>query len=153
MNYQWTIMADDTTGHTRTIERSHVTDTARLCAAMTSLGMVHPTPFPDFPDSDPLTGDDFRDEQPITDRSHAFLRALRAVRIDHGSHGDDRVPGIPGHKLASCDDWHVTAPECAEALRAYDAARTAGTPHSAELADDVVPFLREAAAFRGFRVS
>ncbi|SDD56015.1 hypothetical protein [Actinokineospora iranica] len=151
MTYQWAIVGG--TQPCRTVTHHHYAETVRLCAAMTGIGMAHATTFPSFPDSDHLADADFRDERPVTDRSRAYLRALRAIQVDHGSHGRDRVPGIPSHKLSSADHWHVTAPECIEALAAYDAARRTGFPLPARLADDIVPFLRHAARSSGFRVS
>jgi len=134
------------------IERGFTLGTTRLCQAMVGLGMAYPSPVPEFPDSDHLDRGDFRDQQPVTDRARAYLQALERTRVDHGSHGAARLPGIPVHKLASGDGWHVTAEECGEAVAAYEFATTTGTPHPDAFADDVLPFLRTAARHDGFRV-
>lgn len=134
------------------IERGFSLGTTRLCQAMIELGMAHPSAVPEFPDDDHLDRGDFRDEEPVTYRARAYMQALELTRVDHGTHGDERLPGIPVHKLASGDDWHVTAQECDEALAAYESATIAGTPHPDAFADDVVPFLRTAARYGGFRV-
>lgn len=134
------------------IERGFTLGTTRLCQAMVELGMAHPSPVPDFPDSDHLDRRDFVDEQPATDRARTYMQALAAVQAEHGTRGAARLPGIPAHKLTSGDGWHVTADECAEALGAYELATTAGAAHPAAFADDVVPFLRTATRYGGFRV-
>ncbi|UUV32113.1 hypothetical protein NQK81_01310 [Amycolatopsis roodepoortensis] len=137
---------------TTRIERGFTLGTARLCEAMVALGMAHPSPVPDFPDSDHLAAADFDGEQPVTDRARDYLRALAALQVDHGTHGANRRWGIPTHKVSSGDGWYVTADECNEALSAYENARVVGAPHPDAFADDVVPFLRKAARFGGFRV-
>ncbi|WNV83134.1 hypothetical protein [Umezawaea sp. Da 62-37] len=151
MGYVMQVQANPGVEQTATLRRGFTLGTTRLCQAMVALGMAHPTPVPQFPYSDHLDRDDFRDDQPVTDRAHAYLRALEQTRTDHGSRGHARLPGIPVHKLASGDGWHVTAQECREALAAYQLATTTGTPHPAALGDDVLPFLRTAARHNGFR--
>ncbi|RAS59497.1 hypothetical protein C8D87_114109 [Lentzea atacamensis] len=131
------------------IERGVALETTALCNALVELGMAFPSPVPEFPDGDHLDRSDFRDEQPITSRAREYLQALELVRADHGDTG---MPGIPTHKLASGDGWHVPAHECAQALAAYDLARAAGAEHPAAFADDFIPFLRTAARYQGFRV-
>ncbi|WP_370973926.1 hypothetical protein [Amycolatopsis sp. cg9] len=137
---------------TTRIERGFAHGTTSLCQAMAELDMAHPSPVPDFPASDHLDRHDFDGEQPVTDRARAYMQALTQVQADHGTHGAARLPGIPWHKLASGDGWHVTGDECAEALAAYEIALAAGADHPAAFADDVIPFLRTAARYGGFRV-
>jgi hypothetical protein len=134
------------------IERGFALETTELIEALVELGMAFPSPTPDLPDGDHLDRSDFRDEQPITDRARDHLQALEVARIDHG--GTDQ-PGIPTHKLASGDHWHVTAGECAQALAAYEltVAVPGGAEHPASFAGDFIPFLRAAARCGGFRVS
>lgn len=134
------------------IERGFSLDTTRLCQAMVELGMAHPSPVPEFPASDHLDRGDFDGEQPVTDRAHAYLRALAELQADHGTGGPARLAGIPTHKLSSGDGWYVTVGECSEALAAYEVATTAGATHPDAFGDDVVPFLRTAARYGGFRV-
>lgn len=134
------------------IERGFTHGTTSLCQAMIDLAMAHPSPVPDFPASDHLDRRDFDGEQPATARARAYMQALAEVQADHGTRGTARLPGIPTHKLASGDGWHVTADECAEALAAYELATTSGAAHPAAFADDVIPFLRTAARHGGFRV-
>ncbi|MFI6029481.1 hypothetical protein [Amycolatopsis magusensis] len=105
------------------IERDFPLGTARLCQAMIELGMAHQGSMPDFSASDPLDRSDFVDEQPATDRARIYMQALAEVQADHGT---DRLPGIPAHKLASGDGWHVTVLECVESVGAYELAVTAG---------------------------
>lgn len=132
------------------IERGFALDTTQLCEALVKLGMAFPSPVPALPDGDHLDRGDFRDGQPLTDRARDHWQALELAWVDHG---DAEMSGIPTHKLASGDDWHVTARECSQALAVYDLALTAGVEHPAAFADDFVPFLRTAARHQGFRVS
>lgn len=153
MGYEMHVQEAPDFEETTFLERGFTLGTTRLCQAMVGLGMAHPSAVPEFPDSDHLGRDDFRDEQPITDRARAYMQALARTQVDHGTHGAVRQPGIPTHKLTSGDGWHVTADECTEALAAYELATTAGAPHPNAFAADVVPFLRRAARYDGFRVN
>ncbi|GAA2678889.1 MULTISPECIES: hypothetical protein [Actinosynnema] len=152
MPYAMTVQDAPDAGRNTRIERGFGLDTTHLCRAMLDLGMAHASPVPQFPDGDHLDRSDFRDGEAVTYRARAYVQALELVRVDHGSHGDDWLPGIPVHKLASGDDWHVTAQECTEALAAYESATGSGALHPAAFADDLVPFLRTAARHGGFRV-
>ncbi len=64
-------------------------------------------------------------------------------------HSYDERPGIPLHKLCMNEGWWVTQVECKTALELW---RRGGSPKMAEFRDDVIPFLRQAAANGGFRV-
>jgi hypothetical protein len=134
------------------LRRGYFADTDQLRRALVALGMAFDTPVPEFPDSDHLDRTDFRDDEPVTDRARRYHQQRERVLADHDTGAQDYQPGIPTHKLSSADGWHVTDKECTEALAAYAAARRAGATHPAAFGADVIPFLRTAAAFAGFRV-
>lgn len=135
------------TPHTH-LDRAYFGGSDQLRQTVVQMGMGFDSGAPDFPDSDHLDGTDFRDGEPITDRARSYLGQHERVLAEHGT---DDAAGIPGHKLYSADGWHVTASECAQALAAYQRAILTGVPHPAAFAADVIPFLRTAAAFEGFR--
>ncbi|SDP96383.1 hypothetical protein SAMN04487905_12020 [Actinopolyspora xinjiangensis] len=116
---------------------------------MVRLGMAFTSDMPTFPESGHLSEEEFTNQgEPVTEQARTYLAQLDETLSAHGGDG----AGIPLHKFGSNDGWHVTAVECADAVAAYDRARTAGTPHPNELEGDVVPFLRTAAQCDGFRV-
>jgi len=134
------------------LRRGYVAGTEALRRALVELGMAFDTLVPQFPDSSHLDRTDFRDDQPVTDRARRYLQQREQVLTDHGTGTGDYQPGIASHKLYSADGWHVTDTECTQALAAWEAATRAGARASAALGADVIPFLRTAAAFGGFRV-
>lgn len=74
-----------------------------------------------------------------------FVAAV-AFRLKHSY---DERPGIPLHKLCMNEGWWVTQVECESALALW---KRAGRPMLSEFRDDLIPFLRQAAANGGFRV-
>ncbi|ASR39978.1 hypothetical protein BAY61_32375 (plasmid) [Prauserella marina] len=120
--------------------------------ALVSLGMAFWSDVPDFPESDHLSGDDFNDGDPVTERAKVYVQAVERTLADHGVGDADHIGGIPAHKFSSNDGWHVTDKECLEALNAYEVSIQAGDSHPEALHDDVIPFLRTAAKYEGFRV-
>jgi hypothetical protein len=134
------------------LRRGYFAQTHRLCSALVALGMAFDSLVPQFPDSDHLDSTDFRDDRPVTDRSRRYLQERARVLADHGTDMEEYLPGIPTHKLASADGWHVTDKECGQALAAYEAALLDGTAHPADFGEDLIPFLRAAAAAEGFLV-
>lgn len=136
------------TPHTH-VDRAYFGGSDQLRQTLVEMGMGFDSPVPEFPDSDHLDRTDFRDGEPITDRAWRYEIQRADVLADHGA---GSAAGIPGHKLYSADNWHVTACECAQALAAYHQAIHTGLPHPAAFGADVIPFLRTAAAFDGFRV-
>ena len=72
--------------------------------------------------------------------------------VDHLRAHEGDTPGIPAHKLRSNNGWHVTREECVQALATYDEAVAGGAAHPESFREDLVPFLRTAAAHDGFEV-
>jgi hypothetical protein len=138
--------------HHSYLRRGVFAGTVELRVMLIQLGMGFDSPMPEFPENDFLDRTDFRDDEPLSERAKLYMQALERTLADHGTGDAEYVPGIPTHKLASSDAWLVTAQECAEALAAYDKAMQAGIPHPETFADDVIPFLRCAANYEGFRV-
>jgi hypothetical protein len=75
-----------------------------------------------------------------------YEAALARLLSAHGHTGE---PGIPLHKLRTNLGWHVTAAECAAAVRAFD---ELAEPPPAVFGPRLVPFLRAAADGDGFEV-
>ncbi|MFI6029466.1 hypothetical protein [Amycolatopsis magusensis] len=125
-------------------------DMGKVRAALVQFGMAFESPAPEFPESDHLTGADYCPAG--LPRSLAAVLYERARLHALTEHGDFDDPAIPSHKLASADGWRVTAGECAAAVTAFDAARMLGLARPAALDDEVVAFLRAAAALEGCRV-
>ncbi|WP_258904066.1 hypothetical protein [Actinokineospora sp. UTMC 2448] len=118
-----------------------------IIAAMASLGMLFPsTPLGIPSGGRAITLADYdRHGHPVTEAACQYWRRWKHLLADHAV---DQAPGIPGHKLATNDGWHVTRTECAQALRAY----TAAGRHPEVFGRALVPFLRVAARHDGFRV-
>jgi hypothetical protein len=121
--------------------------------AMVDLGMAQWTdhdafPPPPSPYETHVDYDDNDQQIGLTDEGKKYLEAVKQHLVAHV--GDQ--PVIPSHKFTSNDGWHVTKGECAEALKAYDAAMADGTDHPARFYDDLIPFLRLAAEHDGFEV-
>lgn len=123
-----------------------------LRITLVQLGIGFDSLMPEFPDNDFLDRSDFHDGEPVTERAKLYTQALERTLTEHDADAAEYLPGIPTHKLASNDGWHVTDKECAEALAAYEMAIQAGAEHPAAFDDDVIPFLRTAANHQGFRV-
>jgi hypothetical protein len=121
--------------------------------ALVRLGMAFWSDMPDFPESDHLTRDDYDDDgAPASERAKVYMQAVERTLADHGAGDAEYIGGIPAHKFSSNDGWHVTDKECVEALNAYEVSIQAGDAHPEALHDDVIPFLRTAAKYEGFRV-
>lgn len=104
---------------------------------------------PAFPRHDSY-GVTYNDEDEVVgDRAKEYEKDL----ADHLSWHGPEIPGIPLHKFCSNDGWHVTREECRAALHLYEEALKSGEPHPESFMDDVIPFLREAAATDGFEVN
>lgn len=95
-------------------------------------------------DGSPLLSPDY--ERPTTGQGRAYAdEAERRL-----SWRPERA-GIPIHKLCSNDGWIVTAAECREALDSvHEYEETHALPEAFD--DDVLPFLRTAAAADDFEV-
>ena len=152
MDYDMYVQGAPDTEQDTYLRRGFFGGIAQLRMELVRLGMGFGSPMPEFPENDFLDRTDFRDGEPISERAKRYMQALEQTLAEHGTGDDEYVPGIPTHKLSSNDGWHVTDKECAEALAAYEAAMQAGIPHPAAFADDVIPFLRAAANYQGFRV-
>jgi hypothetical protein len=124
---------------------------ARIVAAMARLGMVVDTgPPPKFPLWAVYGVSDFDAVgRPVGGRAGEYETALRRIL---SSHGRSSEPGIPLHKLRTNLGWHVTADECRAAVRRYDRWRGLDQPSPAAFGEDLMPFLRAAAARDGFEV-
>lgn len=118
----------------------------RLADLLIGAGMAYwphgEAKMPDMPmfyddDQDPLTGDSVVPEHRAVEWS--YLRATW-----------DERPGIAAHKLCRTNDgWWVTRAECESALKLWE---RAGEPPVVDRLGDVLPFLRAAAEYEGFRV-
>jgi hypothetical protein len=84
--------------------------------------------------------------RPLGGRAEDYEAALERILSDHG-HTDE--PGIPLHKLRTNLGWHVTAAECAAALRAFE---ERAEPPPAVWGTRLLPFLRTARSGDGFEV-
>ncbi len=84
--------------------------------------------------------------RPLGGRAADYEAALERILSDHG-HTDQ--PGIPLHKLRTNLGWHVTAVECAAAVRAFE---IQGAAPPAVFGPRLLPFLRSARAHDGFEV-
>lgn len=121
--------------------------------ALANVGMAVASTMPEIPDDSHLSQEDFSDDgEPATENATLFVQALMRMLADHGAGDAAYLGGIPLHKLGSNDGWHVTDTEVTAALAAYDTFIQAGQPHPEEFDDDVIPFLRTAARYQGFRV-
>ena len=67
-------------------------------------------------------------------------------------HGKTDAPGIPVHKLGSNLGWHVTAQECADAVRGLQRHLDQGGESPAVFGSQLVPFLHAAMTHDGFEV-
>lgn len=118
--------------------------------AMVELGMAFWSehgPFPEYPGYEHFDAED----EPVTDEGREYAARVAKLLSWHGD--DPQAQGIPSHKFTSNDGWHVTKQECEQALAAYDAAMAAGHVHPERwFRDDLIPFLRHAAAADGFEV-
>lgn len=120
----------------------------RIVTAMTGLGMVvDGGPPPRFPLWAVYGVSDFDSVgRPLGGRARDYEAALEKILSWHGNTDAD---GIPVHKLSSNLGWHVTADECAGALRCLD--RRGERPPSV-FGTELLPFLRTAAGHDGFEV-
>lgn len=140
---------------------------SRIAYAMRTFGMSFDAesyveiPALPTPGDHGITWDDVADETVNGPRKRAFTEALDKVLRWHGP----EVPGIPSHKLSSCDGWIVTPVECRSALALW---RKAGKPditttdrERPRLAEDegaserwreFLTFLDVAAEYGGFEV-
>ena len=84
--------------------------------------------------------------RPLGDRAADYEAALERILSDHG-HTD--LPGIPLHKLRTNLGWHVTATECADAIRAFE---DQDRPPPPVFGPRLLSFLRSARAIDGFEV-
>lgn len=106
---------------------------------------ANPPAWEDFPDR---IGDEHFDDnyEPVTEEGQLYAKRVMKILRDTG----DERPGIPVHKLSDNSGWWVTKAECVSALQMWE---RAGCPQHDEIfRDDVIPFLRQAAAHGGFRV-
>jgi hypothetical protein len=124
---------------------------ARIVAVMLDLGMaVDAGPPPKFPLWAVYGVSDFdRLGRPVGGRAREYERVLAGIL---SWHGDTLREGIPAHKLRTTLGWHVTADECAAALRRYDDWCAGGTVPPAVFGPDLIPFLRAATHQDGFEV-
>ncbi|GAB3289145.1 hypothetical protein [Parasphingorhabdus pacifica] len=123
------------------------------CQAMANLGMAFVSRMSEFPDGSHLSSEDFNsDGEPITEQAKLYVQVLERMLAEHSSGDAEYIDGIPLHKFSTNDGWHVTDKECTEALAAYDVSIQDGEQHSEEFGDDVIPLLRTAAKYEGFRV-
>lgn len=86
--------------------------------------------------------------RPVGERATDYETALARILSGHGR--TDRE-GIPVHKLSTNLGWHVTAAECAAAIRCFNAGVAAGQDATV-FGKKLIPFLRAAAAGDGFEV-
>lgn len=128
--------------------RRNIWGMGTLRQALVDAGMAYeaanPTRWDDFPAS---LGDEHYDENwnPVTEE--AKLRQKQTMEVLRRT-GDEQ-PGIPLHKLGDNSGWWVTEHECRSALHLW---QEAGAPTPECFYDDLIPFLRQAAAHGGFRV-
>ncbi|GAA2822470.1 hypothetical protein [Saccharopolyspora taberi] len=122
--------------------------------ALVDLGMAFLSEMPAFPDDSHLSRKtDFNEDgEPVTEQAKRFVEAIERTLADHGAGDAEYLGGIPLHKFGSNDGWHVTDKECTEALAAYDTSIQHGDKHPEAFDDDVIPFLKTAARYEGFRV-
>lgn len=122
----------------------------KLAAAMLNWQMaVDAGPAPKFPLWAVYGVSDFDSAgRPVGERASDYETALARILSGHGR--TDR-PGIPVHKLSTNLGWHVTAAECAAALRSFNEGVAAGRD-AAVFGKKLIPFLRAAAAEDGFEV-
>jgi hypothetical protein len=120
----------------------------RIVHAMAELGMVvDGGPPPRFPLWAVYGVSDFDSVgRPLGGRAQDYEAALERILSWHG-HTD--ADGIPVHKLSSNLGWHVTADECAGALRGF---QRCGQQPPSVFGAELVAFLRAAAAYDGFEV-
>ncbi|MGW5049726.1 hypothetical protein [Actinokineospora sp. NPDC004072] len=141
MNYELFVL-----GAARRLARD-VEEMSGIVTAMTALGMLFASNPPGIPTAGrPLTLTDYdRHGHPISQAARHYWQRWEHVLVDHGA---DRRRGIPSHKLATNDGWHITRAECNQALDAFAAA----TGHDVVLDRAFTRFLRAAARHSGFRV-
>jgi hypothetical protein len=124
---------------------------ARIVAAMSDVGMViDGGPQPKFPLWAVYGVSDFDSAgRPLGGRATDYEAALAQILSSHGHNHHD---GIPVHKLRTNLGWHVTADECAAAVRCFDRWLDSGEEPPSALGTKLIPFLRQAALRDGFEV-
>lgn len=123
----------------------------RIIAAMGELGMtVDGGRPPRFPLWAVFGVSDFDSVgRPVGGRARDYEAELERILSWHGDTDED---GIPVHKLGSNLGWHVTAQECAAAVRRYDRWREQGRDVPQVFGGKLIPFLRAAMTADGFEV-
>lgn len=120
----------------------------RVVAAMGELGMVvDGGPPPRFPLWAVYGVSDFDSAgRPLGGRARDYEAELERILSWHGA---TLLEGIPVHKLSSNLGWHVTADECAAAVRAFEGW---GGERPSVFGERLMPFLRVGMGFDGFEV-
>jgi hypothetical protein len=124
---------------------------SRIVTAMGELGMtVDGGRAPRFPLWAVFGVSDFDSTgHAVGGRAQDYEAELDRILSWHGQTDDD---GIPVHKLRSNLGWHVTAQECAAAVRRYEQWCDQGRDVPSVFGDKLIPFLREAMTADGFEV-
>lgn len=113
--------------------------------ALESAGMGYwPVKEPEFP---AYPGDVHFDENyaPIDEVGRTYRQTVAELLVKVF----DERPGISLHKLVMNEGWWVTQVECATALQLWERNER---PMPEDFRNDLIPFLRQAAANGGFRV-
>jgi hypothetical protein len=124
---------------------------ARIVAAMTELGMtVDGGPPPKFPMWAVYGVSDFDSAgHPLGGQATDYVAALDRILSGHGQTDQE---GIPLHKLRTNLGWHVTAQECAAAVRSFDRWIQRGEPSPSVFGGKLIPLLRASMIGDGFEV-